>query len=54
MGDDRGVDGAVEAIAERIGTAGTQARRVQTGLAHHYYVIAVIGLVVLIGALLDT
>ncbi len=53
-GDDRGVDGAVEAIAERIGTAGTQARRLQTGLAHHYYVIAVIGLVVLFGALLDT
>ncbi|WP_108665342.1 proton-conducting transporter membrane subunit [Euzebya rosea] len=53
-GDDRGVDGAVEAIAERIGAAGTQARRLQTGLAHHYYVIAVIGLVVLFGVLLDT
>ncbi len=53
-GDDRGVDGAVEGIADAIGVAGTQARRLQTGLAHHYYVIAVVGLVVLLGALLLT
>jgi NADH-quinone oxidoreductase subunit L len=53
-GDDRGVDGTVEAVADAIGIAGTQARRLQTGLAHHYYVIAVVGLVVLLGALLLT
>ena len=53
-GDDRGVDGTVEAIARGIGSAGTQSRRLQTGLAHHYYMIAAVGLVVLLGALIDT
>lgn len=53
-GDDRGVDGTVEAMARGIGSAGTQSRRLQTGLAHHYYVIAAVGLVVLFGALIDT
>ena len=53
-GDDRGGDGTVEAIGRGIGSAGAQSRRLQTGLAHHYYVIAAAGLVVLLGALIDT
>lgn len=50
LGDDRGVDGSVERLADAVGVAGTQARRLQTGLAHHYYVILVVGLLVLLGA----
>jgi NADH-quinone oxidoreductase subunit L len=48
IGDDRAVDGAVERLAGAVGGAGTNARRLQTGLAHHYYVIAVVGLIVLL------
>ena len=42
--DDRGVDGAVEGSAWAVGSAGSQSRRLQTGLAHHYYVMVAIGL----------
>jgi hypothetical protein len=41
--DDAGIDGAVEGTARGIGIAGQQARRLQTGLAHHYYVIVTAG-----------
>ena len=48
-GDDRGVDGAVEGVAAAIGVVGHRSRRLQSGLAHHYYVIAVVGLAALAG-----
>jgi NADH:ubiquinone oxidoreductase subunit 5 (subunit L)/multisubunit Na+/H+ antiporter MnhA subunit len=48
IGDDRGVDGGVEGIAGAVGAAGRRSRALQTGLAHHYYVIAVVGLVALL------
>ena len=41
--DDRGVDAAVEGVAREVGVVGEQSRRLQTGLAHHYYVIAAVG-----------
>ena len=44
VGDDRGVDGAVEGLARAVGASGRRSRALQSGLAHHYYVIAVIGL----------
>lgn len=43
-GDERGVDGAVEALARGTGTAGRHSRRLQTGLAHQYYVLVALGL----------
>ena len=45
--DDAGVDGAVEATGRGVGLAGHQSRRLQTGLTHHYFVIAAIGLVLI-------
>ena len=48
VGDDRGVDAAVEGIAAAVGVAGQHSRRLQSGLAHHYYVIAVVGLAALV------
>lgn len=45
-GDEHGVDGAVEAMARGTGTAGRHSRRLQTGLAHQYYVLAGVGLLV--------
>ena len=44
LADDAAVDRAVEASARGIGNGGRHSRRLQTGLAHHYYVIVVIGL----------
>lgn len=49
--DDSRVDRAVEASARSVGLAGRQSRRLQTGLAHHYYVIVAAGLA-LIAAIL--
>jgi NADH:ubiquinone oxidoreductase subunit 5 (subunit L)/multisubunit Na+/H+ antiporter MnhA subunit len=46
--DERLVDRAVEDLARGTGLAGRQSRRLQTGLAHHYYVIAAIGVVALV------
>lgn len=43
-----GVDGAVEGIARLVGVAGTDSRRLQTGLAHHYYAIVVVGTAILV------
>lgn len=48
--DERGVDATVEGIAAGIGVAGRHSRRLQTGLAHHYYVIAAVGVVVAVAA----
>ena len=46
--DEDGVDRAVEELARATGVAGTRSRQLQTGLAHHYYVIAAVGLVALV------
>lgn len=45
--DDRRVDGAVEGLAATVGDAGRRARGLQTGLAHHYYLLMAVGVVVL-------
>ncbi|MDP8988032.1 MAG: NADH-quinone oxidoreductase subunit L, partial [Actinomycetota bacterium] len=44
--DEQAVDGAVEALARGTGAAGHHSRRLQTGLAHQYYVLVGLGLVV--------
>ncbi|HEX2026607.1 MAG TPA: proton-conducting transporter membrane subunit [Nitriliruptorales bacterium] len=49
--DDAGVDGVVEALAAGVGAAGRDSRRLQTGYAHHYYVIVAAGAVVTVVAL---
>jgi len=46
--DERLVDRAVEDLARGTGLAGRQSRRLQTGLAHHYYVMAAVGVVALV------
>jgi NADH:ubiquinone oxidoreductase subunit 5 (subunit L)/multisubunit Na+/H+ antiporter MnhA subunit len=46
--DDRGVDRTVEGLARGIGFGGAQSRRLQTGLAHHYYVILALGIAVVV------
>ncbi|CAN5249963.1 hypothetical protein BH24ACT1_BH24ACT1_03230 [soil metagenome] len=46
--DERLVDRAVEDLARGTSVAGRQSRRLQSGLAHHYYVIAAVGLVALV------
>lgn len=43
--DERAVDGAVEGTARAVGAGGRSTRRLQTGQAHHYYVIVAIGIV---------
>ncbi len=48
--DDAGVDAAVEGLARNIGVAGTESRRLQTGLAHQYYLILAVGVVVVVAA----
>lgn len=45
--DDSGIDVAVEGLAREIGAVGRQSRRLQTGLAHHYYVVVAAGALVL-------
>lgn len=46
--DEDGVDRAVEDLARGTGVAGTRSRQLQTGLTHQYYVIAAVGLLVLV------
>ena len=46
--DDRGVDGAVEATGRGVGAAGQQSRRIQTGMSHHYFLIAGVGLALIV------
>lgn len=41
--DDGAVDGAVEGAAWAVGLAGRWSRRLQTGMAHHYYIIVAAG-----------
>lgn len=45
--DDSNVDAAVEAIGAGIRFGGDQTRRSQTGMAHHYYTLLVVGSLVL-------
>lgn len=47
--DDRGIDGAVEGLAALTGRGGATSRRLQSGMAHHYYVLAGVGLLVMLG-----
>ena len=42
--DERAVDRAVEELVRGTGAAGRNIRRLQDGLAHHYYVIVAVGL----------
>ena len=49
--DDRAVDAAVEQGARMIGTAGAQSRRFQTGMSHHYYVVAGAGFAAIVAIL---
>ena len=41
--DDGGVDAAVETVARGVGSGGDWSRRLQTGMAHHYYVMVAVG-----------
>lgn len=50
--DDRGVDGAVEGLARGASSAGAASRGLQTGMAHHYYVVAGVGLLVLLATMI--
>jgi NADH:ubiquinone oxidoreductase subunit 5 (subunit L)/multisubunit Na+/H+ antiporter MnhA subunit len=45
--DEAVVDRAVEGSGRAVGRAGTESRRLQTGLTHHYYVIGAIGVAVI-------
>jgi NADH:ubiquinone oxidoreductase subunit 5 (subunit L)/multisubunit Na+/H+ antiporter MnhA subunit len=45
VADERVVDAVVEGLAQEVGVAGQRARRIQSGLAHRYYVIAAVGVV---------
>ena len=42
--DDQGVDAAVERVARGVGVGGSWSRRLQTGMAHHYYVVVAVGI----------
>lgn len=46
--DDQGIDGAVEELARGVGVAGVHSRRLQTGLAHDYYLLAAVGAVIIL------
>lgn len=50
--DDRGIDGAVEMTARATGVAGTVSRRLQTGLAHQYYLVIAVGVLLMVGVAL--
>lgn len=47
IADDHAIDGAVEGVGQGVGAAGRQSRRLQTGFAHHYYVIVAVGVLVI-------
>ena len=52
VADEVAIDGvAVEGSARLTGWAGQTSRRLQTGLAHHYYVILAVGLAVMVAVL---
>lgn len=46
--DDRVIDGGVERLATLTERGGAQLRRLQTGMAHHYYLLVGLGLVVML------
>ncbi len=46
--DDDSIDAAVEGVARDIGAAGAQSRRLQTGLAHQYYLILAVGVLAVV------
>lgn len=46
--DDARVDAAVEGVAKEIGRVGAGSRRLQTGLAHQYYVILAAGVLAVV------
>ena len=48
--DESGIDAVVEDVAVGVGVAGRHSRRLQTGLAHQYYVIAAVGALAVIAA----
>lgn len=48
IADDHGVDAAVERIGTGAGAAGRQSRRLQTGLAHQYYLVVGAGVLVVL------
>lgn len=48
VADDSGVDAAVEHVARGVGIVGEDSRRLQAGLAHQYYVILAVGLIVIV------
>ncbi|MGI8510341.1 MAG: NADH-quinone oxidoreductase subunit 5 family protein [Gemmatimonadaceae bacterium] len=48
VADDSGVDAAVEQVARGVGIVGEDSRRLQTGLAHQYYVILAVGLIAIV------
>lgn len=48
--DDKGVDAAVEDLARGVGFAGEQSRRLQTGLAHQYYLVVAVGTIAIVVA----
>lgn len=49
---ERLTDGLPEGVARLVGFGGGDARRLQTGLSHHYYVMVTAGAVVLVGILI--
>lgn len=49
--DEAAIDGAVEGGARGAGVLGELSRRLQTGLAHHYYVVLAFGLAVIVALL---
>ena len=49
--DEAAIDAAVEGGARGVGVAGHASRRLQTGLAHHYYVILAVGVAVTVAIL---
>lgn len=46
--DDAGIDAAVEGSARVVSLAGNASRRLQTGMAHHYYVILAAGVIAMV------
>jgi len=49
--DEAAIDGAVEGGARGVGMLGQSSRRLQTGLAHHYYVVLTFGLAAIVAVL---
>jgi len=52
--DDRGVDAAVEQLARRVGVAGRESRRTQTGLTHQYYLMLAAGIIAMLAVAVVT